>query len=279
MIKGNIVHNNSLANFFEKYFIHKGCENYWELLWELARTDFKLRYHGSFLGYVWALVKPLSMFLILNFVFSTLFNRLNTGTQYYSLQLIISIILFNFFAEGTMAGLTSLFNKSALITKIFVPRWIIVVASTVQSTLIFLMNLIVIVIFCFWYRCWPGIHGIIVFFFYILLTYLLIMSIAFITAPLYVKYRDLQHIWEVVSTALFYASPIVYPLSILPARYHRIILANPIAFLVQYSKTALTEHSWASFEQNAIFVAAILTLFLVSLRVFKRLEATVADNL
>ena len=93
-------------------------ENYRELIWMLAKTDFKLRYHGSVLGYVLAILKPLLMFLILNFVFSSIFNPRNTGTSYYSIQLLTSIMLFNFFAEGTMAGLNSLIQKSTLVTKI-----------------------------------------------------------------------------------------------------------------------------------------------------------------
>jgi len=254
-------------------------QNYWQLIWSLARTDFKLRYHGSILGYVWALFKPLALFAILNFVFSQVFNPLKTGNRYFSLQLIISIILFSFFAEGTMAGLTSLLNKSGLITKIYVPRWIIIVSSTVQSTLIFSVNLIVIVIFFAWYQLWPGMSGILTFGFYILLTYTIIISFSFIAAPLYVKYRDLAHFWEVVSSALFYAAPIVYPLDILPPKYHPIILTNPIGFLVHYTKTALTENRLAPLWQNALFTSLVLMFFFVSLIIFFKLEPHVAENL
>jgi ABC-2 type transport system permease protein len=260
-------------------FMAREHENYFELMWALSRTDFKLRYHGSILGYIWAILKPLALFLILNFVFSHVFNSITTGHRYFSLQLITSIILFNFFAEGTMAGLTSFTTKSGLITKIYVPRWIIVVASTVQSTLIFLMNLIVIVIFFFWYEVWPGLPGILTFVFYILLTYTLIISFSFIAAPLYVKYRDLSHIWEVVSSALFYAAPIVYPLDILPREYQPIILANPIGFIIHYNKTALTENHYATFWQNATFASLVLMFFFISFIIFHRLEARVADNL
>jgi ABC-2 type transport system permease protein len=276
---GSLARANGVDRAVEASSPGSRCENYWELLWELARTDFKLRYHGSVLGYVWALLKPLCMFLILNFVFSNLFNPKNTGLRYFSLQLIIAIILFNFFSEGTTAGLGSLLNKSNLITKIFVPRWIIVVASTVQASLFFVMNLIVIAIFCVWYECWPGLYGVTLFAFYIVMTYLLILSFAFVTAPLFVKVRDLQHTWEVVITALFYASPIVYPLSLLPARYHKIILANPIAYLVEHSKIALTGTPSQSFRHDATFLVFMLACFLVSLLVFRRLEPAVADNI
>jgi ABC-type polysaccharide/polyol phosphate export permease len=257
----------------------KKHENYWELVWALARTDFKLRYHGSVLGYVWALLKPLLTFLILNFVFSTIFNPKNSGIQHFSLQLLTSIMLFNFFSEGTMAGLNSLLGKSSLVTKIYVPRWTIVAASTINATLIFGMNLIIIAVFFIWYGFWPGIPAILTFAFFILLTFLLILSFSFIAAPLYVKYRDLSQIWEVAIQALFYGSPIVYPLQIIPVKYHMILLANPIGYSIHFTKMALTENHYAPLWQNSVFAGLIVCLFFASLLIFRKLEPKVAENI
>lgn len=254
-------------------------ENYWELVWALARTDFKLRYHGSILGYVWALLKPLLTFLILNFVFSTIFNPRNSGIEYFSLQLLVSIMLFNFFAEGTMSGLNSLLGKSSLVTKIYVPRWTIVIASTINATLIFGMNLIIIAAFFIWYGYFPGFPAIMAFLFYILLTFLLILSFSFIAAPLYVKFRDLSQIWEVAIQALFYGSPIVYPLQIIPAQYHSVLLANPIGYIIHFNKVALTENHYAAFTQNGIFTLLVLALFVASLFIFRKMEPKVAENI
>lgn len=257
----------------------KRHENYWELVWALARTDFKLRYHGSILGYIWALLKPLLTFLILNFVFSTIFNPKNSGIQYFSLQLLVSIMLFNFFSEGTMAGLNSLLSKASLITKIYVPRWTIVTASTINATLIFGMNLIIIAVFFAWYGFWPGIWAILMFVFFILLTFLLILSFSFIAAPLYVKFRDLSQIWEVVIQALFYGSPIVYPLQIIPQKYHIILLANPIGFIIHFNKLALTENHYPTLMQISVFTTFVVILFAASFFIFKKLELKVAENI
>lgn len=254
-------------------------ENYRELIWMLAKTDFKLRYHGSVLGYVWAILKPLLMFLILNFVFSSIFNPRGTGTPFYSIQLLTSIMLFNFFAEGTMAGLLSLMHKSTLVTKIYVPRWTIIVAATLNSLLIFLMNLIVIALFFVWYGFLPSLTSVAIFFFFVALTYLLILGFSFIAAPLYAKFRDLLQIWEVLVSALFYAAPIVYPLSLLPQKYHLIILSNPIAYIIHYSKKALTENQFASLSQNLIFAVIIILFLLLGLIVYRRMEAKIAENL
>jgi lipopolysaccharide transport system permease protein len=254
-------------------------ENYRELIWMLAKTDFKLRYHGSVLGYVWAILKPLLMFLILNFVFSSIFNPRNTDTSFYSIQLLTSIIVFNFFSEGTMAGLLALMHKSTLVTKIYVPRWTIIVAATLNSLLIFFMNLIVIALFFAWYGFWPSLTSILFFFFFVGLTYLLILGFSFIAAPLYAKFRDLLQIWEVLISALFYAAPIVYPLSLLPIKYHSIILLNPVAYIIHFIKSALTENHYASFNQNLIFTALIIIFSFVGLGIYRKMEPKIAENL
>jgi len=254
-------------------------ENYRELIWTLAKTDFKLRYHGSVLGYVWAILKPLLMFLILNFVFSSIFNPKNSGIQHYSLQLLTSIMLFNFFSEGTNAGLASLIQKSTLVTKIYVPRWTIIVAATLNSLLIFLMNLIVIALFFTWYQFWPGALPIATFCYYIFLTYLVILGFSFVAAPFFVRFRDLTQIWEVVTAAMFYASPIVYPLSILPEQYHQIILANPIAYIIHFTKMALTENHYAPWWQNLLFTGAVVVFFAAGILVYRKMEAKIAENI
>lgn len=254
-------------------------ENYKELIWTLAKTDFKLRYHGSVLGYVWALLKPLLMFLVLNFVFSSIFNPRNSGIEHFSLQLLTSIMLFNFFSEGTLNGLMSLYSKSTLVTKIYVPRWAIILASTINATLIFAMNLIIIVIFFAFYRFWPGLDSILMFLLFILLTYLLVLGTSFITAPLYLKFRDLQQIWDVLLSVIFYAAPIVYPLSILPSWAHKIVLLNPIAFIIHFTKTSLIEHRFPEFYQTAGFVTLLAVYCLAALWFYKKLEKRIAETI
>ncbi len=268
-----------MSNYFYFIKMQRLQENYLQLIWTLAKTDFKLRYHGSFLGYIWAVLKPLLMFLILNFVFSSVFNPKNTGTEYYSIQLIVSIILFNFFGEGTMAGLGSLIQKSALVTKIYVPRWTIIVASTLNSLMVFLMNIFVVIIFFIWYGFLPSGLAILNFILFIVLTYLIILGFAFIAAPLFVKFRDLSQIWEVLVSALFYASPIVYPLSILSDEYRKIILFNPMAYIIHFNKTALVEGRFAPAGDLAIFVVIVVLFFASSLLVYKKMEAKIAENI
>lgn len=252
-------------------------ENYKELIWTLAKTDFKLRYQGSILGYVWALLKPLLIFAILNFVFSSVFNPRGAGNQYYSLQLLVGLILFNFFAEGTSAGMSSLLSKSQLVTKIYVPRWTIILASTVNATLIFLMNLIVIIAFFAFKGFLPSFPAIVMFLLFSVLTYVIILAFSLFAAPLYVKFRDLILIWEVAITALFYATPIFYPLQILPQNVQNILLLNPMAFIVHFTKESLINNHFATFEQNLLFIIIIAVAFLFSIYSYRKLAPKIAE--
>lgn len=257
----------------------KKHENYKELIWMLAKTDFKLRYHGSFLGYLWALLKPLITFAILNFVFSSVFNPRGTGADTYSLQLIVALMMFYFFSEGTGAGLSSLLNKAQLVTKIYVPRWTIILASTVNATMIFLMNLVVIVGLFIYKGFMPSIASILLFLLFSIFIYIIVLSFSLVTAPLYVKFRDLAMIWEVLLMVLLYASPIIYPLETLPVQYHKIILLNPIAFIVHFTKEAMIHNHFADWHQYSIFIAIVFGFLAFSIWAYQKLIVKVAEEI
>ena len=256
--------------------MQKKHENYKELIWTLAKTDFKLRYHGSFLGYIWVLLKPICVFAVLNFVFSTMFGA--SGT--YSLELLVGLMLYFFFAEGTSAGMSSLLSKAQLVTKIYVPRWTIILASTINATMIFLMNLVVIALFFALKGFMPSLASVLVFLIFSVFLYIIILSFSLIAAPLYVKFRDLSMIWEVALMILMYASPIIYPLSMLPLKYHIILLLNPLAFIVHYTKEALIHNHFAISSQYVfIFSAIVLSVFALGVFSYRKLIPKVAENI
>lgn len=254
-------------------------ENSFELIWMLAKTDFKLRYQGSVLGYAWALLKPLLMFLILNFVFSSLFNTRGNGIEHYALQLLVSIVMFTFFAEGTSAGMSSLLAKSQLVTKIYVPRWTIILASTINSALIFLMNTIIIVAFFAWYAFVPSWEAIGMFVVSALSVYSMIVSFAFLTAPLYVRFRDLVIIWEVLVSLLFYITPVFYPLQMLPGYIQQVLLTNPMAFVVHFLKEAIAYNHFAEPWQYGLFFLFLAVAFLLGVFSYRKLSPRVAEEI
>jgi len=258
---------------------HTQHENYRELIWMLAKTDFKLRYQGSVLGYVWALLKPLLMFSVLYFVFSSVFNYRNDGTNYFALELLIGIMMFNFFSEGTNAGLNALLGKSQLVTKIYVPRWTIIIASTLNAAMIYVANLAVIVLFFALYKLVPSPASVGLFVLFSLSIYVLIVAFSFLMAPLQVLFRDIAMIWEVVSQVLFFATPVMYPLSMMPAHVQQIMLINPMAFIVHFTKTAFTINHLPDPHQIVLFVATLALALAIGITVYRKLTPTIAEKI
>jgi ABC-type polysaccharide/polyol phosphate export permease len=243
-------------------------QNYRHLIWTIALTDFKLRYHGSILGYIWALLKPLIRFAILFVVFTTLFG--GRGGEYYALELFTGLMLFNYFTEGTNQGMKSLLSKGQMVSKIDIPMWVIIVASTLTATMAFLVNSFILAIFFGAKLFLPSIGGIAMFFLAVVFLYIIILSFSLITAPIFVKFRDLGMGWEVFLQALFYASPILYPLSMMPEWVHQYILLSPVAFVIHFTKQALLENHFATATQYAIFIGALAIVFLIGLVVYRK---------
>lgn len=247
-----------------------------ELVWQLAKTDFKIRYNGSVLGYIWALLKPLLIFLILNFVFSNVFGK---NIPNYSINLLTGIILWTYFSEATSVGMTSLLSKANLITKVKISKTAIVFASTINSTITFLINLLILIAFFFVYHITPSILGILMTMLFLLILYCLIVGITFLTAPLFVKYRDLNQIWEVLMTLGFYASPIIYPISLIPERYQPFMWINPMSYIINYVKLALINNQFIAFDKFAILISIVLFILLSGILVFSKMKSRVAENI
>jgi ABC-type polysaccharide/polyol phosphate export permease len=259
--------------------MNKAHEHYRELIWMLAKTDFKLRYHGSVLGYLWALLKPLLTFLVLNFVFSSIFASRGAGTEFYSLQLLVAVVMMAFFSEGTSAGMQSLLTKSQLVTKIYVPRWTIILASTLNAAMIYVMNLAVVIAFFVWKGFLPSLGAIALFAFFSILIYVIVIAFAFLTAPLYVKFRDLVMIWEVMLQILFYGTPVFYSLQMMPPYIQQVLLFNPMAFIIHFTKESLINNHFPELWQTVGFVGVIGAGFVLSMYSYRYFAPRVAEEI
>ena len=178
-----------------------------------------------------------------------------------------------------MTGMTSLLSKAQLVTKIYVPRWCIIIASTLNAAMIFGMNLFIIVLFCLVFQFMPSIASIALFMAASICIYILIVSFSLITAPLLIRFRDLQMIWEVLTSILFYASPIIYPLTLLPANVRQILLINPIAFIIHFTKEALVNNHFIDPLQAIGFIIFLAITFLFSIFAYQKLEPRIAESM
>jgi len=255
----------------------KKKSNHWEIIWMLAKTDLKMRYQGSWLGALWVFLKPFCIFLVLNFVFSNLFFK---STPQYSIRLLVGLILWMFFAETTTVGMSSLLSKASILKKVYIPKWMIIISATVHSAMAFVFNLIIMFIFLvFFYNIYPGLKHLLVFTVYLILIYGISLIFSFITAPLYIRIRDLNQVWEVALQVLFYSSPIMYPMALIPERIQSVLYLNPMTLLIEHSRVALIDNSLARTDHLIIFIAIFIPCFMLSLWLLKKFSKNLIELL
>lgn len=210
------------------------------LLRELVVTDFKLRYQGSVLGYLWSVLKPLFLFLILYMVFTYIFN-IGKGVPHYPVYLLLGMVLWTFFTEATINGLQSIISRGDLIRKINFPKYIIVISGTVSALINLGFNLLVVALFVVLNGVDIGWSSLLIMPLVVEL-YVFALALAFFLSAVNVKYRDIGYLWEIFMQAAFYATPILYPLSMVLERSTlaaQLILMNPVAQVIQDARFAV----------------------------------------
>lgn len=207
------------------------------LLKQLVKTDFKLRYQGSVLGYAWSLLRPLFLFVILYIVFGV-FLKAKGNIPHYPVYLLLGIVLWNYFAEVTMGSVGAIVGRGDLLRKINFPKYVIILAGSFSAFINLLINFVVIGVFMIVGHVDVGWRALIML---PLICELFVFSIAmaFFLSALYVRFRDVSYIWEVIMQGAFYATPILYPLSLIPHRAAKFLILNPMAQIIQDARHVL----------------------------------------
>lgn len=255
------------------------------LVSELVRTDFKLRYQGSVLGYAWSLLRPLLIFVILYVVFVK-FLKLGTGVPHYPVYLLLGIVMWNFFVEMTSQGLGSIVARGDLIRKIKIPRWIIVLSSSLAAVINVILNLVVIAAFMAINHV--SILSTIIWVPLIFLeVYLFAVGLSYFLSAAFVKFRDLSYIWEVLLQAGFYLTPILYPLSRIPnVTFQKLILLNPMAQAIQDARYASITHQTVTVQSifqggwhQLIPYSIVIAVLIIGLTYFRKEAKYFAENI
>lgn len=213
----------------------------WSLTVTLATTEFRLRYLGSFLGYVWSLLRPLLFFGVMYVVFTKVLN-VSSG-PHYGVYLLTNIILWTFFLEVTSASIQCLVAREGLLRKMRFPRLAIPLSVCLTSAFTLAMNLVVVLIFALA----NGVHPRWTWFempVIVALWGVLALGVGMILSVIYVRMRDVQPIWDVLSQVLFYGSPLVYTLGRFSPGLQKIVLINPIAALAEQTAHAFVNPSY-----------------------------------
>ena len=254
-----------------------GRKNYVYLTSIMAITDFKIKYDNSVLGYLWSLLKPLLMFGTLYVVFSV-FTRWEVDN--YKLYLLLGIIVWNFLSEVTLNSMVLLEAKASILKKIYFPRWIIVIASSLTSLLTLLLN--ICVFFLFFVISGATFHlSALLLIVYLIELYVFVVGLALLLSAFFPKFRDVHHIWEVFVQLGFWATPIIYPISKVPAKYHKFIFLNPAARIIQGAREAIIGPAagMSTLTNHIIIIAAAAAMFAVGLTMFQKLSRSFAEDL
>jgi ABC-2 type transport system permease protein len=259
------------------------------LTYTLAATDFKLKFFGSVLGYVWQLMNPLLLFGVLFLVFSFAL-KLDAGVEYYPVALLLGIVMFSFFNEATSSAIRSLMTREPLVRKVEFPRLAVPLASVLTSTFNLGLNLVPVLVFLLISGdqprlAWFGFIGVIA----------LLIAFAFGMAMLlsvgFVRFRDIEPIWTVVLQIVFYASFVFFTVGSIADGKHGqllidILFCNPFAMLLGYARHFFVDPSWqapgsavSSPWLMAVPLAIIVLSVVVGFLVFSREAPRVAEDL
>jgi ABC-2 type transport system permease protein len=257
------------------------------LIRELSITSFKLKYTGSALGYVWSLAKPLMYFGIMYLVFSILLKA-GAGSFDFPVQLLVAIVAWTFFTEATSTAMNAVAGNGDLIRKAYFPRWILVVASTTSALLTFAINTVLVVIITFALGhldlTWLSLLAPL----YYLELVVLVLGLALLLSSLFVFFRDLGHIWEILSLVLFYASAVVFPFELIQVHAKKLAgLAgmNPVAQIITDLRHVLIQPdkiaSMASLIGPLAYVpiGISIAVFILGFTVFHKLTPKFAESL
>jgi ABC-2 type transport system permease protein len=261
---------------------------FWRLTWTLAVTDFKLRFFDNVLGYLWTLMKPLMLFGVLYVVFT---QALEFGDELpdFPVALLLGIVLFSFLSEASTGAIRSLVAREPLVRKVDFPRLAVPLASVLTAMFSLGLNLVPVLVFALaagifptwsWLAFFPLIAALILF----------VTSICVLLSALFVRYRDVEPIWDVVLQIMFYASCIFFPINTLldgeMAELGRILMANPFAAILEELRHQLISPDYlgaadAIGTSLRLLIPAGIVLLITALaaRVFVKEAPRIAEDL
>ena len=248
---------------------------YGELVRNLTIKEFKLRYRNSVLGFVWSLLNPLAMMIILTLVFSTL---LRVGIENFPVFLLPALLAWRFFSISTSMSLSSVIGNSPLVTKIYFPRWLLVLSSNlanlIGSSLEF-AALFPLLIFLGMKITYIALLLPVI----LVFEFILIIGVSLVLAPLNVYYRDVNQVWDIALQIGFFLCPIIYSISLIPERYVLAYSLNPMTRVIESIRKTLYYSTLPTLADFTIILVSGLILLLVGYLVFRKLEPRFAEEI
>ncbi len=244
------------------------------IIFNFAKSDLKIRYRNSVLGIFWSLIEPLLMLGVLFVVFSTMFKF---EIPNFPIYLLVGIVCYNFFKNGTVFALNSLSNRSTLMTQIYFPRSIPAISSGITAAIMLILELVVLGIFIVVFQFVPPIT--ILFLPLILaLLFILVLGIALPLSVLNVKYKDTEFIWMVIVHAGFFLTPIFYQFDMMPIEVQNVLQFSPMVQIVTMAHHVVLYGILPSVNSILYAVGSISVITAVGYLIFRKYQAKIVEE-
>ena len=245
-----------------------------ELIRNLTVVDLKNRYQNTALGFFWSLLSPFLLAVVLYFIFSHLFGR----EENFAINLLVGIMAWRFFATGTSASLGAIVGKPSLVTKVYIPRQILVLSNVLANLISSLLEFMVLLPIIFvllghlpiTVLLFPVVH---------LIYFWFIFGAGLLLSSLFVYFRDLNQIWEVLITVLFFCSPIIYPLTIVPAYLMPYYRLNPVTQFIAIYRDVMVAGDLPSLFSIVVVIGFAIAAYLVGSFAFSKLQRRFAEEI
>jgi ABC-2 type transport system permease protein len=274
----------SIATRHRPLVLGRDARRFWQLTLTLAATDFKLRFYGSALGYAWTLVKPFAFFGVIWLVFAEILNA-GAGVKNYPAYILMALVLFQYFLGIVTASLTSLVDRQNLLRKIRFPRLVIPLSVTLGGLFDLALTLLAVFVFLALLGVYPALSWLELIPLVAFLT-LFATGLGLLLSVLFVRFRDMKPIWDVGGQMLFYASPVLYVATQVPADYQSVYVTNPVAAVLTQMRHAVVDPGAPTAAQviggtGRLLIPAAIVAVVAALGIwtFVREAPRVAENL
>lgn len=246
----------------------KSLKDYSPLVHQLVKKELKKKYRRSILGYLWSLLNPLMMMVIMSFVFSSVFK---SDVEYFPLYCIIGNTLYSFFNESTTQGMESILNNSSLIKKVYIPKFIFPISSVSSSFVTMSFNLIAILIV----KVVMGVPFHITDIYFVIplgLEFIFCMGMALILSSLLVYFRDMRHLYQVLILAWMYMTPIFYSVDQMPKEVVNVINMNPLTHFMYIFRSYVIAGEFVGAQEIVHSLVISVVVLLLGLIIFKKAQ-------
>lgn len=245
------------------------------ILFNFAITDLKIRYKNSVLGVLWSILEPLLMLAVLFFVFSTMFKF---EVENFPIYLLLGIITYNFFKNGTTIALSSLSNRGSLITQIYFPRSIPAISSCFTASIMLIVELAVLGLFMIYFQFTPSLTILYLIPVYCL-AFVFVLGVSLGLSVLNVKFKDVEFIWGIVLHAGFFLTPIFYQFDMLPENVQNILQFSPMVQIVTMAHHVTIYGTLPSLNSILYTTGSIFVILGIGYLIFRKYQARIVEEM